>query len=121
MLFYQLLNTGTAAPREDYRRVWLEPGVPLVIGSGCVVRFYRNLLDDEQEPTLRLETSKGETLEAPVTVGFHLNAKPHAQLYLVPRALESIHGYRGQVGILRMLVEFIRLDLSSPLSLGELQ
>ncbi len=115
MKLYQLLNTGTMAPREDYQRIWLEPGCPLVIAPGCLIHFRMNVQDGKREPALQL-AANGETFEAPVSLGFHMNASPHARLYLIPRALELDDQGREQ----RMLMEFVRLDLSAPLVVGGL-
>jgi hypothetical protein len=112
IMIYQILNAGEIADRAEYKRCWLEPGEPMIIGPSCLIELRINTQDDNPEPMLRLETFHGDAFEAPLPAGCQLDARPYAKVFIVPRAAEL-----DEQGVTRRaLVEFVRLDITQPLA-----
>lgn len=105
----QLLNLGLdwAAPGER-RRVWLQPGVPLLIGARlamtlhCVREVGR---EEERELVVRVQ-GPGVQFEAPVPASCWVDLASLAGLQMIPRAMEM--GGRAPGYPTRLLLEFVR-------------
>ncbi len=88
-MMVQILNNG--APATNARRIWLQPGVPVLIDTGCTVRLMNTIQDDEPAPLLILDTLQGFQFETAITTGMQLVAYPYAPVIVEPKAAQLDH------------------------------
>lgn len=116
MSLYRLLNLGDHSPRVERRRVWAEPGLPLIIGPRLTlcVRYDRTstfddawIVDAAQQYEYTLQVSvrgPGAEFDAAVPPGAWVDLTAWAGLLAIQRA-EEIDA-RGRPR--RALLEFVR-------------
>lgn len=112
MNLYRILNAGDYFPAGEYKRRWFENGVARLIGKGCIMELQINTVDGEPEPVLHMVTADGRIADSPLPCGHHLDARPFAHLYIIPRAAEM-----DDQGLpRRALIEFIAMDRGQSLA-----
>lgn len=102
-MIYRIVHTGQLAKPSERRRLWLEPGMPVIIGPGQLLTFVINQQDEEAEPAVRIQVP-GQVFESAVPAGYELDVSAWSALWVIPRAIELTD--RGEPR--RLLVEFVR-------------
>ena len=99
---YRILNTGLQVPGYSRRKVWLEVGVPAVIGSRLTITLVTVRKDGEHE-LYSVVRGKGVHFETPLPAATFLDVSGWAGLLALPRAAELSEFGR----ITRVLMEFV--------------
>jgi hypothetical protein len=100
----RLLSTcHFATDNADRRRLWVEIGQPIQIGTHQILRVLEHTINGERELSLRVDVP-GDYLEAPVPAGCYVDVSSWSRLLLVPRAVELDQQGRA----VRAFIEFVR-------------
>lgn len=98
----QILNAGMQHPPQRRRRLWVEIGVGLVVGSRLVAHVHVDRQGDELVPAIRLQAPQfDETFIVPAAC--YLDMTAWSGMLAIPRALECDPPWRPR----RVLMEFV--------------
>ncbi len=99
--FYQLLNAGMVSAPEKHRRIWIEPGVPVVLGPRLAMTIFFDCHDYRYIQRAVIDTpDKSLDYELPEATWVDLSA--YCGLMAIPRAVELVQPGKPK----RILMEF---------------
>lgn len=98
----QVLNAGMTERGFGRRRVWVEPGRPVIIGPRLVLDMQIDRLEETLMPRARVR-GPGAQFDAPLPAACWLDLSAWAGMMAVPRAMEI----NGAGRCSRLLMEFV--------------